>query len=87
MTPDVRRGARSNRHGYPLTCAITFTFGGIRTDSSTHVVSPASTPIPGLCAAAQCERRSYPKSVMRVLDASGGHSCLRHTDSSGRAPR
>ena len=38
---------------YPLTCAITFTFGGIRTDSSARVVRPAGTPIPGLYAAGE----------------------------------
>jgi len=38
---------------YPLTCAITFTFGGIRTDSKARVVSPAGTPIPGLYAAGE----------------------------------
>jgi tricarballylate dehydrogenase len=38
---------------YPLTCAITFTFGGIRTDSSARVVSAAGTPIPGLYAAGE----------------------------------
>jgi tricarballylate dehydrogenase len=38
---------------YPLTCAITFTFGGIRTDASARVVTPAGTPIPGLYAAGE----------------------------------
>jgi succinate dehydrogenase/fumarate reductase flavoprotein subunit len=38
---------------YPLTCAITFTFGGLRTDSSARVVSPTGTPIPGLYAAGE----------------------------------
>ena len=38
---------------YPLTCAITFTFGGVRTDSSARVLSPAGTPIPGLYAAGE----------------------------------
>lgn len=38
---------------YPLTCAITFTFGGIRTDDAARVVSPAGTPIPGLYAAGE----------------------------------
>ena len=38
---------------YPLTCAITFTFGGVRTDSRARVVSPAGTPIPGLYAAGE----------------------------------
>jgi succinate dehydrogenase/fumarate reductase flavoprotein subunit len=38
---------------YPLTCAITFTFGGIRTDSSARVMTPNGTPIPGLYAAGE----------------------------------
>jgi tricarballylate dehydrogenase len=38
---------------YPLTCAICFTFGGIRTDPSARVVSPAGTPIPGLYGAGE----------------------------------
>lgn len=38
---------------YPLTCAICFTFGGVRTDSRARVVSPAGTPIPGLYAAGE----------------------------------
>jgi tricarballylate dehydrogenase len=38
---------------YPLTCAITFTFGGVRTDTQARVVSPAGTPIPGLYAAGE----------------------------------
>jgi tricarballylate dehydrogenase len=39
--------------GYPLTCAITFTFGGVRTDSQARVVTPSGTPIPGLYAAGE----------------------------------
>ena len=38
---------------YPLTCAITFTFGGVRTDSEARVVTPAGTPIPSLYAAGE----------------------------------
>ena len=38
---------------YPLTCAICFTFGGIRTDSLARVVSPGGTPIPALYAAGE----------------------------------
>jgi tricarballylate dehydrogenase len=38
---------------YPLTCAICFTFGGVRTDTLARVVSPAGTPIPGLYAAGE----------------------------------
>ena len=57
---------------YPLTCAITFTFGGIRTDSSARVVSPAGTPIPGLYAAGEVTGlyyHAYPAgtSVLRAV--------------------
>jgi tricarballylate dehydrogenase len=38
---------------YPLTCAICFTFGGIRTDSLARVVSPSGISIPGLFAAGE----------------------------------
>jgi len=38
---------------YPLTCAITFTFGGVRTDAEARVISPVGTPIPGLYAAGE----------------------------------
>lgn len=38
---------------YPLTCAITFTFGGVRTDSLARVVTPAGVAIPGLYAAGE----------------------------------
>jgi tricarballylate dehydrogenase len=38
---------------YPLTCAICFTFGGLRTDSLARVLSPNGTPIPGLYAAGE----------------------------------
>jgi tricarballylate dehydrogenase len=38
---------------YPLTCAITFTFGGIRTDSAARVLTTAGEPIPGLYAAGE----------------------------------
>jgi tricarballylate dehydrogenase len=38
---------------FPLTCAITFTFGGIRTDSSARVLTPSGTVIPGLYAAGE----------------------------------
>jgi tricarballylate dehydrogenase len=57
---------------YPLTCAITFTFGGIRTDTSARVVSPAGTPIPGLYAAGEVTGlyyHAYPAgtSVIRAI--------------------
>ncbi|MGH8219452.1 MAG: FAD-binding protein [Steroidobacteraceae bacterium] len=39
--------------GYPLTCAATFTFGGVRTDSLARVLTPSGTAIPGLYAAGE----------------------------------
>jgi tricarballylate dehydrogenase len=58
--------------GYPLTCAITFTFGGIRTDSSARVVGASGAPIPGLYAAGEVTGvyyNEYPAgtSVLRSL--------------------
>lgn len=58
--------------GWPLTCAITFTFGGVRTDSQARVLKPDGTPIPGLYAAGEVTGlyyRSYPAgtSVLRAL--------------------
>lgn len=38
---------------YPLTCAICFTFGGLRTDTHGRVVSPSGAAIPGLYAAGE----------------------------------
>jgi tricarballylate dehydrogenase len=38
---------------YPLTCAVTFTFGGIKTDSQARVLTPRGTPIAGLYAAGE----------------------------------
>jgi tricarballylate dehydrogenase len=56
---------------YPLTCAITFTFGGIKTDALARVVKSDGTPIPGLYAAGETVGlyyRSYPAgtSVLRA---------------------
>jgi len=45
---------------YPLTCAITFTFGGIRTNARAQVVSPSGAPIPGLYAAGEVPGLYYP---------------------------
>jgi tricarballylate dehydrogenase len=57
---------------YPLTCAITFTFGGVRTDSQARVVTPSGVAIPGLYAAGEVTGlyyRQYPAgtSVLRSL--------------------
>ncbi|HLY58542.1 MAG TPA: FAD-binding protein [Stellaceae bacterium] len=56
---------------YPLACAVTFTFGGVRTDSLGRVVTPAGTAIPGLYAAGEVTGlyyHSYPAgtSVLRA---------------------
>jgi tricarballylate dehydrogenase len=70
---------------YPLKGAITFTFGGIRTDSSARVVTSAGTPIPGLYAAGEVTGlyyHEYPAgtSVLRSLTfgrLAGEHAQLR----------
>lgn len=38
---------------YAVTCGITFTFGGLKIDTSTHVLDIADRPIPGLYAAGE----------------------------------
>jgi len=58
--------------GYPLTCAITFTFGGIRSDARARVVRRDGTPIAGLYAAGEVTGlyyKEYPAgtSVLRAL--------------------
>ncbi len=35
-------------HAYAVTCGITFTFGGLRTDTSGRVLDEAGEPVPGL---------------------------------------
>ncbi len=37
-----------------MTCGITFTFGGLRTDNDGRVVDTNFDPIPGLFAAGEC---------------------------------
>jgi tricarballylate dehydrogenase len=37
-------------HGFPVTCAITFTFGGLRIDTGARVLDEGGRPIPGLFA-------------------------------------
>jgi tricarballylate dehydrogenase len=58
--------------GYPLTCAITFTFGGIRSDARARVLRRDGTPIEGLYAAGEVTGlyyKEYPAgtSVLRAL--------------------
>ncbi|MWA01640.1 FAD-binding protein [Actinomadura sp. LD22] len=57
---------------WPVTCAITFTFGGLRTDAGARVLTAAGDPIEGLYAVGEVAgiyHRSYPgaTSVLRAL--------------------
>ena len=40
-------------YAYPVTCGITFTFGGIRADENGRVLDKNDSPIPGLFAAGE----------------------------------
>jgi tricarballylate dehydrogenase len=70
---------------YPLTCAITFTFGGIKTDTQARVVTSMGVPIPGLYAAGEVTGlyyRGYPAgtSVLRAATfgrIAGAHAAAR----------
>jgi tricarballylate dehydrogenase len=58
--------------GYPLTCAVTFTFGGLRTDTHGRVLTPGGTVIPALYAAGEVTGVFYHRypvgtSVLRSL--------------------
>jgi tricarballylate dehydrogenase len=71
---------------YPLTCAICFTFGGVRTDSLARVVTPDGTPIPGLYAAGEVTGLYYHEypvgtSVIRGVTfgrIAGAHAAAAH---------
>jgi tricarballylate dehydrogenase len=57
---------------WPVTCAITFTFGGLRTDAAARVLTGAGVPIAGLYAVGEVAgiyHQSYPgaTSVLRAL--------------------
>lgn len=45
--------------GFPLTAALCFTYGGIRTDPDARVLTPSGTPIPGLFAAGEATGLYY----------------------------
>lgn len=51
-------------YAYPVTCGITFTFGGLRTDTHGRVLTEAGAPIPGLFACGEALgglfSRNYP---------------------------
>jgi tricarballylate dehydrogenase len=70
---------------YPLTCAITFTFGGIKTDAQARVLTPMGAPIAGLYAAGEVTGiyyHGYPAgtSVLRAATfgrIAGAHAAAR----------
>jgi tricarballylate dehydrogenase len=66
---------------WPLTCAITFTFGGIRTDTHARVVTPAGTPIAGLYAAGEVTGlyyHAYPAGTSVLRSVTFGRIAGRH---------
>ncbi|HTW37694.1 MAG TPA: FAD-binding protein [Steroidobacteraceae bacterium] len=79
--------------GFPLTCAITFTFGGIRTDTCARVLTPSGTVIPDLYAAGEVTGLYYHRyppgtSVLRAATfgrIAGAHAAQRHIAESARA--
>lgn len=69
---------------YPLKCAITFTFGGVKTDASARVVTPAGTVIPGLYAAGEVVGlyyNSYPAGTSVLRAATFGRIAGAHAAS------
>ncbi len=73
---------------YPLTCAITFTFGGIRTDTQARVVSPGGTAIPGLYAAGEVTGlyyHEYPAGTSVLRSVTFGRIAGAHAARAGRA--
>lgn len=75
---------------WPLTCAITFTFGGVRTDSSARVLTPGGKAIPGLYAAGEVTGlyyRSYPAGTSVLRAATFGRIAGVHAASHGTPAR
>ena len=69
---------------FPLTCAITFTFGGVRTDSQARVITPGGTVIPGLYAAGEVTGlyyHSYPAGTSVLRSATFGRIAGAHAAS------
>lgn len=75
---------------YPLACAITFTFGGIRTDSLARVITPAGVPIPGLYAAGEVTGlyyHQYPAGTSVLRAVTFGRLAGAHAAASARKAR
>lgn len=72
--------------GYPLTCAITFTFGGVRTDARARVVTPSGAAIPGLYAAGEVTGlyyHQYPAGTSVLRAATFGRIAGMHAAAGG----
>lgn len=76
---------------WPVTCAITFTFGGIKTDEQARVLDHAGKPIPGLLAVGEVAgiyHHKYPgaTSVLRALAFGrlAGTTAAQRASTSGR---
>jgi tricarballylate dehydrogenase len=51
--------AQAPFYGYPVATAICFTYGGLKTDTSSRVLSNSGFPIPGLYAAGEIQGLTY----------------------------
>ena len=75
---------------YPLTCAITFTFGGVRTNSRAQVVTATNKVIPGLYAAGEVTGlyyHEYPAGTSVLRSATFGRLAGARIASEGQSPR
>jgi tricarballylate dehydrogenase len=71
---------------WPLTCAITFTFGGVRTDDQARVVDREGRPITGLYAAGEVTGlyyNSYPAGTSVLRAATFGRLAGAHAAAAG----
>ncbi|RSN54706.1 succinate dehydrogenase/fumarate reductase flavoprotein subunit [Streptomyces sp. WAC 04229] len=67
--------------GVPLTAAVCFTYGGIRTDLDARVVTPSGTAIPGLYAAGEATGlfyHAYPPATSVLRSLIFGRIAARH---------
>ena len=66
---------------YPVTTVITFTYGGLRADTSGRVLTPAGEPIPGLYAAGELVGlywHEYPAGTQVLRALTWGRLAARH---------
>ena len=58
---------------FPITCGITFTFGGVRVDADARVLDLAGRPLPGLFAAGELVGGLFFHNYPGRLRADRGH--------------